>query len=177
MKKTKCNFNKVVSLKSCITVPFEAELQIAMSLKDTIISDMKTAMKAKETDRLSVLRMIKANLMNKEIEKGENLTDEEVTKALNTLVKQRRDSSKQYIEAGRNELAEKEDAEIIFIEHYLPKAATDEEIAGAVAAAIEETGASSMKDMGAVMKSSLSKLSGKTVDGKAVSEKVRSSLS
>ena len=147
-----------------------------MSLKDTIIEDMKTAMRAKEADKLSVLRMIKANIMNKEIDKGEPLSDEEITKSLNTLVKQRRDSASQYENAGRAELAEKEILEITFIETYLPKAASDEELANAVEAALSETGASSMKDMGNVMKISLSKLSGKTVDGKALSEKVRAKL-
>ncbi len=147
-----------------------------MSLKDTISEDMKTAMKTKDTERLSVLRMIKANLMNKEIDKKEPLTDDEVAKALNTLVKQRRDSADQYKNAGRNELAEKEISEIEFIEKYLPQSATQEEIAQAVTETIAETGANSMKDMGNVMKMTLEKLSGKTVDGKAVSEKVRNAL-
>ncbi len=147
-----------------------------MSLKETIIDDIKTAMKAKEADRLSVLRMVKANIMNKEIEKREALTDDEITKALNTLVKQRRDSAEQYEKAGRPELAEKEIHEISFIEAYLPKAATEEEIETAVNEAVSETGASSMKDMGNVMKTTLAKLSGKTVNGKIVSEKVRSQL-
>lgn len=147
-----------------------------MSLKDKIISDMKVAMKAQETAKLSVLRMIKADIMNKEIDKGENLSDEQITKSLNTLVKQRRDSAQQYENAKRPDLAEKEILEISFIEYYLPKAASDEELEKAVKEAISETGASSMKDMGIVMKTSLAKLSGKTVDGKAVSEKVRSQL-
>ena len=147
-----------------------------MSLKDTIIDDMKAAMRAKESEKLSVLRMIKANIMNKEIDKGEPLTDDEITKALNTLVKQRRDSADQYQKAGRDELAKKELGEISFFEAYLPKAASDVEIANAVSAAIEETSASSMKDMGNVMKATLAKLSGKTVDGKAVSEQVRLKL-
>jgi len=147
-----------------------------MGLKETIIDDIKTAMRAKEADRLSVLRMVKANIMNKEIEKREALTDEEITKALNTLVKQRRDAAKQYENAGRPELAEKETLEISFIETYLPKPATDEEIEAAVNQAVSETGASSMKDMGNVMKTVLAKLSGQTVDGKTVSEKVRSRL-
>ncbi len=147
-----------------------------MSLKDTISEDMKTAMKSKDTERLSVLRMIKANLMNKEIDKKESLTDDEVIKALNTLVKQRRDSADQFTNAGRKELAEKEIGEIVFIEKYLPQSATDEEIAQAVAETISETGANSIKDMGNVMKITLEKLGGKTVDGKAVSDVVRSHL-
>lgn len=147
-----------------------------MSLKDKIVNDMKAAMKARETDKLSVLRMVKAYLINKEIEKGDALTDEEVTKALNTLVKQRRNSAKQYQKAGRTELAEKEISEISQLEAYLPKVALNEEIEKAVEEAISESKASSIKDMEIVMKASLSKLAGKTFDGKLVSEKVRSKL-
>lgn len=148
-----------------------------MSLNDRILEDLKTAMKAKDAERLSVLRMVKANLMNKKIEKGADLSDEEIQKALQTLVKQRRDSADQYEKAARPELAEKELAEIVFIEDYLPQSATQEEIEQAVAAAINETGANSIRDMGAVMKASLEKLAGKTVDGKKVSEAVKGKLS
>ncbi len=148
-----------------------------MSLNNRILEDIKTAMKAKDADRLSVLRMVKANLMNKKIEKGEELTDEEIQKALNTLVKQRRDSAEQYEKGGRAELAAKETAEIVFIEEYLPQAASKEEIEAAVEAAISETGASSMKDMGSVMKAALANLQGKTADGKTVSETVKAKLS
>lgn len=147
-----------------------------MNLQDKIIGDMKTAMKEKDANRLSVLRMVKSSLMNKKIEKGEDLSDEEVSKALQTMLKQRRDSAEQYENAGRAELAEKEKQEITVIEDYLPKSATEEEIESAVAEAVSETGASSMKDMGAVMKASLEKLAGKTVDGKIVSEKVKAKL-
>lgn len=147
-----------------------------MSLKEKIIEDIKTAMRAKDKERLSVLRMVKSNLMNQEIEKQSELNDEEVIKTLNTLVKQRRDSAEQYENAGRNELAAKETEEITFIEEYLPRNATDEEIDKAVAEAVTETGANSMKDMGNVMKETIAKLSGKTVDGKVVSEKVRAKL-
>src|SRR5436190_12766616 len=118
-----------------------------MSLKDTIIADLTAAMKAKEADKLSVLRMVKSNLMNRQIEKGGELTDEEITKALQTLVKQRRDSIEQYEKAGRSDLAAKEAEEIVVIESYLPQAATQEEIEAAVDAAVQETGASTMKDM------------------------------
>jgi uncharacterized protein YqeY len=147
-----------------------------MSLKERIIEDIKTAMRAKDKDRLSVLRMVKSNLMNLEIDKKSELTDEEVIKSLNTLVKQRRDSAEQYENAGRTELAEKEKSEITVIEDYLPRSATDEEIENAVTEAIAETGADSMQDMGNVMKESLAKLSGKTVDGKIVSQMVRARL-
>jgi uncharacterized protein YqeY len=147
-----------------------------MSLKDTIIADLTAAMKAKDADRLSTLRMVKANLMNRQIEKRSELTDDEIAKALQSLVKQRRDSIEQYEKAGRAELAAKEAAEIAHIEIYLPQAATPEEIESAVSAAIAETGASSMKDMGAVMKAAMSHLSGKSADGKAVSEAVKTRL-
>jgi uncharacterized protein YqeY len=148
-----------------------------MSLKEKIVADLTAAMKSKDTDRLSTLRMVKANLMNRQIEKGSELTDEEVTKALQSLVKQRRDSIEQYQNAGRTELADKEATEIKFIEDYLPQAASADEIDSAVSAAIAETGASSMKDMGAVMKAAMAKLAGKSADGKAVSEAVKAKLS
>ena len=148
-----------------------------MSLRDTIVADLTSAMKAKDADRLSALRMVKANLMNRQIEKGGELTDDEVTKALQSLVKQRRDSIEQYEKAGRPELVAKEAAEIAVIEAYLPQAASLDEIAAAVADAVSETGASSMKDMGIVMKAALAKLAGKSADGKAVSEAVKARLS
>lgn len=148
-----------------------------MSLLDTIIADMTTAMRAKEADKLSTLRMVKANLMNRKIEKGGELSDEEISKALQSLVKQRRDSIEQYEAAGRTELAKKEKSEIAVIEVYLPQAATPDEIAAAVDAAVTSTGASSMKDMGTVMKAALANLAGKVADGKLVSETVKSKLS
>lgn len=147
-----------------------------MSLKEKIISDLTEAMKAKDAARLSTLRMVKANLMNRQIEKGGELTDEEVTKALQSLVKQRRDSIEQYEKAGRSELAEKEAAEISHIENYLPQAATAEEVNAAVEAAVASTGASSMKDMGTVMKAAMANLAGKSADGKMVSEAVKAKL-
>jgi uncharacterized protein YqeY len=148
-----------------------------MSLLDKIVADMTEAMKAKDADRLSTLRMVKANLMNRKIEKGSDPTDEDVTKALQSLVKQRRDSIEQYEKAGRAELAAKEAAEISHIEIYLPQAASADEINAAVAKAVTETGASSMKDMGTVMKAAMAKLQGKTADGKMVSEAVKAKLS
>ena len=147
-----------------------------MSLKDKIISDLTDAMKAKDADRLSVLRMVKANLMNRKIDKGDELTDEEVTKALQSLVKQRRDSIEQYRNAGRAELAEKEEQEIGYIEGYLPKSASAGEMSAAIDEAVAETGASSIKEMGMVMKAAQAKLAGKTVDGKALSEAVKAKL-
>ncbi len=147
-----------------------------MSLKDKITGDLTAAMKAKDTNRTSVLRMVKANLMNRQIEKGADLTDEEITKALQSLVKQRRDSIEQYENAGRAELADKEKSELTVIENYLPQAATREEIERAVTEAISETGATSIKEMGAVMKAAQAKLTGKSADGKILSEIVKSKL-
>ena len=147
-----------------------------MSLREKIIADLTGAMKAKDAGRLSTLRMVKANLMNRQIEKGGELTDDEVTKALQSLVKQRRDSIEQYEQAGRTELAAKEAAEIAHIEAYLPQAASPEEIGAAVDAAVAETGASSMKDMGNVMKAVMAKLSGRSADGKLISEAVKAKL-
>ncbi|MGD9561455.1 MAG: GatB/YqeY domain-containing protein [Pyrinomonadaceae bacterium] len=147
-----------------------------MNLNEKIIADITEAMKAKNAERLSTLRMVKANLMNRKIEKGGELTDDEVQKALQSLVKQRRDSIEQYEKGGRADLAAKEALEISHIEVYLPQAATDEEIEEAVANAITETGASSMKDMGTVMKAAQANLAGKTVDGRALSTIVKARL-
>ena len=147
-----------------------------MSLKERIVKDMTAAMKERDAARTSTLRMVKAAVMNREIEKGGALSEEELTKALQSLVKQRRDSVEQYEKAGREELAAKERAEIAVIEEYLPRAATREEIEEAVAAAIAETGASSMKEMGAVMKAAAGRLAGKSADGRAMSEIVKSKL-
>ena len=147
-----------------------------MSLKERITGDMTAAMKSKEAARLSTLRMVKAAVQNREIEKGGELSDEELTKLLQSLVKQRRDSVEQYEKAGRAELAEKERAEIAVIEGYLPQAATREEIERAVEEAAAETGASSMKEMGALMKAALAKLAGRNADGRVVSEVVKSKL-
>ena len=148
----------------------------SMSLIDTIITDLTAAMKAKDADKLSTLRMVKANLMSRKIEKGGDLTDEEAQKALQSLVKQRRDSIEQYEKAGRAELAAKEAVEIAVIEVYLPQGATAAEIEAAVAAAVTETGASSMKDMGTVMKAAMTHLAGKSADGRVVSDAVKAKL-
>ena len=148
-----------------------------MSLTDKIIADLTAAMRAKDADKLSTLRLVKANLMNRKIEKGGELGDDEITKALQSLVKQRRDSIEHYEKAGRSDLAAKEAAEIAHIEVYLPQSATADEIEVAVAAAVAETGASSMKDMGAVMKAALANLPGKSADGKMVSDAVKAKLS
>ena len=148
-----------------------------MTLREQIISDMTASMKAQDAPRTSTLRMVKAAMMNRQIEKGSELNDEEMGKLLRSLVKQRRDSVEQYEKGGRQDLADKEKAEIQVIEAYLPQAASTEEIEAAVAAAIAETGASSMKDMGKVMKSVQAALAGKNADGRMVSEIVKSKLS
>ena len=147
-----------------------------MSLKQRIIDDMTAAMRAQDAPRLSTLRMVKAAMMNRQIEKGGELTDEEMLKMLTSLLKQRRDSVEQYERGGRAELAAKERAEIAVIEAYLPQAATREEIEQAVAAAVAETGATSVKEMGAVMKAAQARLSGRAVDGRALSELVKAKL-
>jgi uncharacterized protein YqeY len=149
-----------------------------MSIKDKITTDITAAMKAKDADRLSVLRMAKAALMNEQNKKGADykLSDEETVKTLQSLVKQRKDSIAQYENAGRTELAEKEKSELLVLEVYLPQAASAEEIEKAVAEAISETGASSIKEMGAVMKAAQAKLADKSADGKLVSETVKAKL-
>ena len=134
-------------------------------------------MKTQAAARLSTLRMIKAAMMNRQIEKGSELTDEEMLKMLQSLVKQRRDSVEQYEKGGRAELAAKERAEIEVIEAYLPQSASREEIEGAVVAAVAETGASSMRDMGMVMKATQARLAGRTADGRMISEIVKAKLS
>lgn len=147
-----------------------------MSLNKQIVSDLTAAMKAQDAARTSTLRMVKAAMMNRQIEKGSELDDDEMQKLLRSLVKQRRDSIEQYEKAGRQELVEKETAEIAVIEGYLPQAASQEEIEKAVAAAIAETSASSMKDMGKVMKAAQAALAGKNADGRLVSEAVKAKL-
>jgi len=138
---------------------------------------MTAAMKTQAAARLSTLRMIKAAMMNRQIEKGGELTDEEILKMLGSLVKQRRDSVEQYEKGGRAELAAKERAEIEVIETYLPQSASREEIEEAVAAAVAETGATSMRDMGTVMKATQARLAGRTADGRMISEIVKAKLS
>jgi uncharacterized protein YqeY len=147
-----------------------------MALSKQIVADLTTAMKAQDAARTSTLRMVKAAMMNRQIEKGSELDDEEMQKLLRSLVKQRRDSIEQYEKAGRQELVDKEQAEIDVIDTYLPKAASKEEIEQVVAAAIAETGASSMKDMGKVMKAAQSALADKNADGRLVSEIVKAKL-
>ena len=148
-----------------------------MALSEKIVADLTTSMKAQDATRTSTLRMVKAAMMNRRIEKGSDLDDEDMLKLLRSLVKQRHASVEQYAKAGRHDLVAKETAEIEIIEGYLPQPATEGEIRQAVAAAILETGASSMKDMGRVMKASQALLAGKNADGKLVSEIVKAKLS
>ena len=147
-----------------------------MTLSEQIISDLTASMKAQDAQRTSTLRMVKAAMMNRKIEKGGELDDEEMQKLLRSLVKSRRDSIEQYEKAGRQELVDKEQAEIAVIENYLPQAASAAEIEAAVTAAIAETGATSIKDMGKVMKSAQAALAGKNADGKLVAEMVKARL-
>ena len=145
-------------------------------LRDQVNADIASAMKAKDAARLSALRMLKAAIVNKGVEKGRDLDDAEVLQVVSALVKQRRDSIEQFSKAGRTDLVDKETAEVGVLEHYLPPAASVEEIDTAVTAAIAETGATSAKDMGKVMKAVMPRLAGKNADGRAVSEAVRRKL-
>ena len=147
-----------------------------MSLNDKVSADIAAAMKARDATRLSALRMLKAAVMNKGVEKGRDLEDAEILQMVSSLVKQRRDSIEQFEKGGRRDLVEKETAEIAVLQAYLPPAASPEEIDAAVAEAIAETGASSPRDMGKVMKAVMPRLAGKNADGKAVNEAVRRKL-
>ena len=147
-----------------------------MGVVEQVEKDLVAAMKAKEELKLSVLRMAKAALMNKKVELGKPVGDPEALAVLHTLIKQRRDSTEQFRKGKRDDLADKEEAEIKIIELYLPAGASAEEIDAAVASAIQETGAANAKDMGKVMKAAMAKLAGKNVDGKRVSERVRARL-
>ena len=147
-----------------------------MKLSERISQDIAGAMKARDAARLSPLRMLKAAFMNAEVSKGRALEDAEAQQVLASLIKQRRDSIEQFTSGGRTDLVEKEKAEIVVLEQYAPPAASAEQIEQAVDAAIQETGASSAKDMGRVMKAVMSALAGSSVDGKVVNELVRKKL-
>ena len=147
-----------------------------MGYIEKIQADLTAAMKEKDELRLSVLRMMKAALKNKEIEKMHALSDLDSLQVLQTLVKQRRESVDQFTKGGRKDLAEKELKEIAIIDEYLPAAPTDQEIHEAIEAAIHEEGADSLKLMGAVIKAARARLEGKTIDGKVLSDKVRERL-
>lgn len=147
-----------------------------MGIAAKVDQDLVAAMKARDELRLSVLRMTKTALKLKQVELGRALEESEVLGILRTLVKQRRESAEQFRQGGREALASKEESEIKIVEEYLPAAASDEEVEAAVIAAISETGASTAKDLGKVMKAAMAKLAGKNVDGKRVSDKARAKL-
>jgi uncharacterized protein YqeY len=147
-----------------------------MTLFEQIDKDLIAAMKAKEELRLSVLRMMKTALKLKQTQTGKALDDAQAVAVLRILVNQRHDSAEQFRKGGRNEMADKEEAEIKIVESYLPAGASDSDIDDAVAAALAETGITSVKEMGKVMKAAMAHLAGKNADGKRVSEKVRAKL-
>jgi uncharacterized protein YqeY len=148
-----------------------------MPIVEQINRDITEAMKAKEAERLSALRMAKTALTMRQSELPAGVDDTEAVRVLNTLLKQRRDAAEQYRAGNREDLAVKEENEARIIQTYLPASASEEDMATAVEASIAETGAASMKDMGAVMKAVRSKLEGKTLDGKALSDLVKAKLS
>ena len=149
-----------------------------MSLSEQIQKDITTAMKARDEQRLSCLRMVKTALKNREIEKMAPLDDKEAQQVLSTLIKQRKDSVEQFAKGGRQEMADKEAAEIKLIETYMPKAAGEEDIVAGVKAVIAEMGAPTMKDMGTVMKNVMARFAagGMRVDGKQVNDVVKREL-
>jgi uncharacterized protein YqeY len=147
------------------------------ALLDQVTHDIADAMRQKDQVRLSALRMLKAAIMNKEVEKHRALDEAESLQVVNSLVKQRRDAIEQFTAGGRQDLVDREQGEIVFLQRYLPPAADEAAIAAAIEAAVSETGASSPKDMGKVMKAVMARLTGLSADGKAVSEAVKKRLS
>ena len=148
-----------------------------MPLLDQVQKDMIDAMKARDEGRLGAIRMLKTALKKHEIDSMKPLDEAAEMQILNMLIKQRRESADMFRKGGRPELADKEEAELNLIEAYMPEAASEEEITAAIQAALSETGATSAKQMGVVMKAAQAKLKGKRVDGKALSEMVRAQLS
>jgi uncharacterized protein YqeY len=147
-----------------------------MSLRDRLTEDLKLAMKSRDQFRMDVIRMIKAAILNKEVELKKDLDDAEMSRVMTTLIKQRRESVEQFEKAQRTELAEKERKEITIIEAYLPQALSLQELEQIVTSVLTETGARSPKEMGAVMKAVMARLAGQPVDGKQVSDLVRAKL-
>lgn len=148
-----------------------------MSLSDRLTEDLKLAMKSRDQLRMDVIRMIKAAVLNKEVELKRDLDDAEMSRVMTTLVKQRRESVEQFEKAQRTELADKERKEIEIIESYLPKPLSPQELEAIVASAVAETGSRTLKDMGTVMKVVMARLAGQSIDGKQVSDLVKSRLS
>jgi uncharacterized protein YqeY len=147
-----------------------------MALVDDVNRAITDAMKAKDAQRLVALRMLKAALMNRDVERGRALDEAESRQVVSALVKQRRDSVEQFVKGGRQDLADKEIAEIAVLESYLPPALGAADLERVIDSAIASTGSSSAKDIGRVMKAVMAELAGKTVDGKAVNELVRRKL-
>lgn len=147
-----------------------------MTLVDRVTHEIGEAMKQRDQAALGPLRMLKAALMNREVEKGRALDDAESIQVVNQLVKQRRDSIEQFVAGGRRDLADREQAELTFLERFLPPAADPAAIAAAIEAAVAETGATSVKDMGKVMKAVNAALAGQTVDGRALADAVKRRL-
>jgi hypothetical protein len=147
-----------------------------MSLSEQVQKDMVAAMKARDEERLSTLRMMKAALKNREIDKRAPLDDKEGLAVLSTMIKQRKDSAEQFTKGNRLELAAKEEKEIVLIESYMPKSVSEDQIVATVKATIAEMGSPTMKDIGSVMKAVMAKFADVRVDGKVVSEAVKREL-
>lgn len=147
-----------------------------MSLRDRLSEDLKSAMKSRDQLRMDVIRMIKAAVLNKEVELKQDLDDAAMSRIMTTLIKQRREAAEQFEKGNRQDLAAKERQEIAIIEGYLPTALSTDEVARIVEAVIKESGASSLKDMGQVMKTVMARLAGQSVDGKVVSDLVKTAL-
>ncbi len=157
--------------------PIPVTIAVIMPLIDQVQQDMVAAMKSREEARLSALRMLKAALMKAKVDSPKPLDEAAEMQILKSLIKQRTDAAEMFHKAGRIEQAQKEEAERTLIETYLPAGASEAEVEAAISAAFSETGITSLKQMGVVMKAAQAHLKGKTVDGKALSEKVRSRLS
>jgi len=149
---------------------------VFMSLQDRLTEDLKLAMKARDQLRMDVIRMIKAAVMNKELENKKDLDDAEMSRVMTTMIKQRRESVEQFEKGNRAELAAKERQEIAILESYLPQALSSGQLSTIVDAVIQETGAQSLKEMGAVMKAVMARVAGRPVDGKQISDLVRAKL-
>jgi hypothetical protein len=152
-------------------------MSLMSSLIDRVTKDIADAMRQKNQATLAPLRMLKAALVNREVEKGRALDEAESVQVVSSLVKQRRDSIEQFRAGGRQDLVDREQAEIVFLERYMPPAADEATVGAAIEAAIAETGACGPKDMGKVMKAVMARLAGLTVDGRTVSESVKKRLS
>lgn len=147
-----------------------------MSLRDRLTEDLKQAMKSRDQLRMDVIRMIKAAVLNKEVEQKKDLDDAEMSRVMTTLIKQRRESVEHFEKAQRTDLAAKERQEISIIEGYLPAALSAQELEAIIQSVLAETGARSLKDMGTVMKAVTARLAGQAIDGKQISDLVRAKL-